>query len=228
MPNEIAAKLVRVYGKPVSMVSLDMLGIGHLNRDISWKYVHSQLVQIVDVEGFSTIRYKQAIGVEPPDNDRFVSSKRTQAEANASGGMLPLMKPGERIGLLTKNHLLFVLFVLLDGRIVKDHDKSAVWTVPVNVGSETKHNELFEALQRGLLVVVLDKTIWENESPDDIRCIVDVDNLDQVHGMADHEFHVIKKISKLLVVEERRVDPTKTKLVERVVDKLNETKRALL
>ena len=123
LPNEIAAKLVRVYGKPVSMVSLDMLGIGHLNRDISWKYVHSQLVQIVDVEGFSTIRYKQAIGVEPPDNDRFVSSKRTQDEANASGGMLPFMKPGERIGLLAKNHLLFALFVLLDGRIVKDHDK---------------------------------------------------------------------------------------------------------
>ena len=61
LPNEKASKLVRAYGKPAAMVALDLLGIGHLNRDISWKYVHSQLVQILDVEGFSSIRYKQAI-----------------------------------------------------------------------------------------------------------------------------------------------------------------------
>ena len=83
-----------------------------------------------------------------------------------------------RIGLLTKNHLLLMLLVLLDGRIPMDHDRSQFGKVPDKDGTKA-HKELFEVLEHGLMVVVLGKAIWGNETPEDIKLIVDADNVDQ-------------------------------------------------
>ena len=81
LPNEKVSTLLKCYGKGTAMVPLSRLGVGHLNRAISWKYVHSKLTQVVDVEGFTIIRYKHAIAVEPPDDDPLASTRRTQEEA---------------------------------------------------------------------------------------------------------------------------------------------------
>ena len=80
LPNEKVSTLLKCYGKGTAMVQLSRLGVGHLNRAISWKYVHSKLTQVVDVEGFTLIRYKHAIAVEPPDDDPLASRRRTQEE----------------------------------------------------------------------------------------------------------------------------------------------------
>ena len=88
LPHEKVAELIRIYGKPASRMPLDDLGTGHLNRAISWKYVHSKLRQIVEVEGFSSFRYKYAIAVEPQDSDPLASTKRTHEEVADSAGML--------------------------------------------------------------------------------------------------------------------------------------------
>ena len=120
LPNEKVNVLLKSYARgPAAMVPLSRLGVGHLNRAMSWKYVHSKLYQVVEVEGFSVHRYKCAIAVEPPDADPFASTKRNQQEAYNSAGMLPTIDDKERFGLLTKNHLFFGLLVLQDGRIPK-------------------------------------------------------------------------------------------------------------
>ena len=89
LPNEKAAELVRIYGKGTSRMPLDDCGTGHMNRAISWKYVHSRLRLIVEVEGFSSFRYKFAIATEPSDSDPLASTRRTQEEVADSSGMLP-------------------------------------------------------------------------------------------------------------------------------------------
>ena len=66
-PHEKVSELVSYYGREKQRIKLELLGIGHLNRAISYKYVHSKLRRILDAEGFSSFRYKHAIGVEPSD-----------------------------------------------------------------------------------------------------------------------------------------------------------------
>ena len=54
--------------------------------------------------------------------------------------------------------------------------QQTVWEPPSNVTiKDGKTNrELHEVLERGLMVQLLDKAIWENESIDDIKTIIDV------------------------------------------------------
>ena len=69
MPHEKVAELIRIYGKGQSRIPLEELGVGHMNRAVSSKYVHSRLRLILDVEGFSSFRYKFATAIEPSDSD---------------------------------------------------------------------------------------------------------------------------------------------------------------
>ena len=112
LPNGKVYTLLKCYGKGTAMVQLSRLGVSHLNRAISRKYVHSKLTQVVDVEGFTIIRYKHCIAVESPDDNLLASTRRNQEEAFNSAGMLPTVDDKERCGLLTKNHLFFGLLVL--------------------------------------------------------------------------------------------------------------------
>ena len=93
----------------------------------------------------------------------LASTTRTQDEARNSGGMLPMVDNRSRIGLLTKNHLLLMLLVLLDERIHMDHDRSQSWKVPDKDGAKA-HKEVFEVLEHGLMVVVFGKAIWKKSS----------------------------------------------------------------
>ena len=111
LPHEKVAELIRIYGKEVSRTPLSKLSVGHLNRAISWKYVHSKLRQILEVEGFSSFRYKYAIAIEPSESDPLASTRRHQEEAANSSGMLPTVDDRAKIGHVTKNHLLLCLLV---------------------------------------------------------------------------------------------------------------------
>ena len=46
LPHEKASALVEAYNKGFVTMKVGDLGIGHLNRPISWKYVHSKWTQI--------------------------------------------------------------------------------------------------------------------------------------------------------------------------------------
>ena len=120
------------------------------------------------------------------------------------------------LALMTKNHLFFGLLVLKDGRILKDHDRTGPWTVPIRDGLSTKHDELHDALELGLNCLMLDKSIWVHEEVDDIELIITVGNLEQVTGLADHEIHVFSKIGSLMAVEEKRLDQPKKTIFARV------------
>ena len=180
LPHEKVAFLCKKYAKgPVCVISLDELAVGVLNRAISVKYVHSRLRLILEKEGFSTMRYKHCTAIEPSEADPLASTRRHQEFAANSSGMLAKVDDKPRNGLLTKNHLLLCLLVLKDGRIPKDHDRDSFWTVPPKDGT-SRHKELYEVLERGLNVLLLDKSIWTNESLADIKLIIDVDNQDQI------------------------------------------------
>ena len=116
----------------------------------------------------------------------------------ASAGSLPRVGDQIRNVFATKNHLLFCCLVLLDGRIPKDHDKSSCWKLPKKDGTG-RHKELHEVMERGLMVLLLCKSIWVHESLDDIRLIYDVDNQDHVSCMPDHEIHMFDRIMKKCV-----------------------------
>ena len=87
-PHARVAELIKIYGKPISRILLKDCGVGHMNRAISWKYVHSRLRMILENEGFSNFRYKYAVAVEPQDSQPLASTTRTQHEVAESGGML--------------------------------------------------------------------------------------------------------------------------------------------
>ena len=91
LPHEKVTQLVRRYTKGQTRIGLEKLGVGWLNRSVSWKYVHSKLREILEVEGFSAFRYKVCIAVEPDDNDLFASTRRTEEEVKRADGMLPDM-----------------------------------------------------------------------------------------------------------------------------------------
>ena len=192
MPHAKVAELLRLYGNGTNRMLLEDCGVGSMNRAISWKYVHSRPRLILEVEGFSSYRYKYAVAMEPQDSNPLASTKRTQEEVAESCGMLAQVDNRSKHGVLTKNHLLLALLVLRDGRIKKGHDMEAFWTVPPKDGNADK--ELHEVLERGLEVLLLDKAIWENESLDDIKLIIDVDNQDQIPCLPDHEVHLFERI----------------------------------
>ena len=194
LPSEKVQELCRAYARgPATRIMLEQCGVGHHNRSISWKYVHSRLRMILEVDGFSSFRYKYAIAVEPQDSNPLASTERTQDEVADSGGRLAMVDNQPKYGYLTKNHLLLALLVLKDGRIAKDHDPESVWTTPVKDGN-SRHRELHEVLEKGLYTLLLDKSIWENESLDGIRLIIDADNQDQISCLADHEVHLFQRI----------------------------------
>ena len=102
-------------------MSIDNLGIGELNRGISYKYAHALASQVVLEKGFNSLRYKVCIAVKPNSKDPLASTRRTNKEAAASAGKLPFVDPERpRNHLLTKNHLFLVLLILTDGRIPRD------------------------------------------------------------------------------------------------------------
>ena len=148
-----------------------------MNRAISWKYVHSRLRMILENEGFSNFRYKYAVAIEPQDSQPLASTTRTQHEVAESCGMLAQVDNRSKYGFLTKNHLLLAMQMLKDGRIKQDHDKESFWTAPPK--GDDSNKELHEVLERGLEVLLLCKSIWDNESVEDIKLIIDVDNQDQ-------------------------------------------------
>ena len=81
LPHERVSNLVKRYGSREVQIPLGDLAIGDINRSISWKYVHAMLRKIVEVEGFSSFRYKHAIVIEQHDSDPLAHTRRTQAEA---------------------------------------------------------------------------------------------------------------------------------------------------
>ena len=219
LPQEKVSTLMNFYGKPMCVMRLGDLAIGYHNRPISWKYVHSLLRSFMEENGFSALRYKYATAAEPPDDDECRDTKRHQKEAAMSGGMLATVDVRKRNGLLTKNHLLCCLLLLLDGRIKKDHDHESVWAVPPKDGT-ARHKELHEALEMGLKVMLLDKSIWQNEALADIMLIVDADNQDSFTTCPDSECHLWKRIRALIDREEAKVANPQVTVFERVYAQL--------
>ena len=124
-------------------------------------------------------------------------------------------------GLLTKNHLFLGLLCLQSGRVRKDSDPTETWTLPKEDGTG-RHKQLYEVIERGLNVAILDASIWAHESVDDLRLLVAVDNQDNVRNMADHEVHAFEQISKAIEAEQGVANPTR--LWERVYDKIDKLK----
>ena len=52
-------------------------------------------------------------------------------------------------------------------------------------------------MERGLNVLVLDRSIWTKEKLSDIKLVSDVDNNDQVTCMGDHEMRILMKMMSL-------------------------------
>ena len=106
LPQEKCSALVTAYAKEgYTYMHLQDLGVDEMNRPISWKYVHSLVHQILNVEGFSIQRCKYCTVIEPSAANPHGSTNRTQQEAEESGGMLPMVDNRVWLGLLTKNHL---------------------------------------------------------------------------------------------------------------------------
>ena len=60
-----------------------------MNRAISGKYCHSKLREILEVEGFSSERYKYAVAAEASEKDPMQNTRRMVQEVEDSAGMLP-------------------------------------------------------------------------------------------------------------------------------------------
>lgn len=106
LPSEKVQELCRAYARgPATRIMLEQCGVGHHNRSISWKYVHSRLRMIVEVDGFSSLRYKYAIAVEPQDSNLLASTKRTQEEVADSGGRFAMVDNQSQIWLSDQESL---------------------------------------------------------------------------------------------------------------------------
>ena len=81
LPHEKVAAMARIYGRPAAIIPIEKCCGGVLNRGISFKYMNSMLERIVNVEGFSPLRYKEAMAIEPDPRDPFASNRRHQEEA---------------------------------------------------------------------------------------------------------------------------------------------------
>jgi hypothetical protein len=132
---------------------LSQLGVGSFNRPVSPKYVHHLLRLILDRDGFTRFRYKNAIALEPKPDDPGGATRRTNDEAARSGGLLPIALDGERFHLATKNHLYLGLCCVGAGHIFWD-DKPGQIIVPPDTDGPSQA-ELHETLKNGLFVEVL-------------------------------------------------------------------------
>ena len=152
LPNEKVQALFKAYGKGKDRRPLQQCATSFMNRAISGKYCHSKLREILEVEGFSSERYKYAVAAEPSEKDPMQNTRRMVQEVEDSAGMLPKVVNDKQplIGFLTKNHLLLAMLILADGRIKKDHDAENSWTRPMGDKESGRHQELFEVLDRGL------------------------------------------------------------------------------
>ena len=124
LPNEKVQALFKAYGKGKDRWPLHQCATSFMNRAISGKYCHSKLREILEVEGFSSERYKYAVAVEASEKDPMQNTRRMVQEVEDSAGMLPKVVNDKQplIGFLTKNHLLLAMLILADGRIKKDRD----------------------------------------------------------------------------------------------------------
>ena len=105
LPNEVAADLLQRFSKGIRRCRLSELAVGSLNRPISAKYVHHRLRVILEVYGFTKLRYHHATALEPNPADPLAGAKRTNREADMSCGMLPSVTWDGKLELVTKNHL---------------------------------------------------------------------------------------------------------------------------
>ena len=117
LPHEKVQALYKHYGKGRNRWPLHQGATGFMNRAISGKYRHSKLREIVEVEGFSSERYKFAVAAEPSEKDPMQNTRRMLQEVEDSAGMLPKVVNDKQPlnGFLTKNHLLLAMLILADG-----------------------------------------------------------------------------------------------------------------
>ena len=130
LPNEVAAELMHKYSKGIRRCRLAELSVGSFNRPISTKYVHHRLRTILDVDGFTELRYGQATALEPNPADPLAGARRTNREADMSCGMLPSVLVEDRLELAKNNHVFFGLLCLDKGGIRCDHNTDLFWEVP--------------------------------------------------------------------------------------------------
>ena len=69
------------------------------------------------------------------------------------------------------------------------------------------HKELHETLAHGLYVEVLSASVWD-EPEENLRALMEADNLDQQVCMADHEIHLIEKV-QAAIQEAKKTKNTK-------------------
>ena len=78
LPNEVAADLLSRFTKEIRRCQLHELSVGSFNRPISAKYVHHRLRNILEVDGFTRMRYHHAIAIEPNPADPLARGKEDQ------------------------------------------------------------------------------------------------------------------------------------------------------
>ena len=110
---EIAGELIKKYGTGVQRVKISELGVSPLNRAIAYKHVHALLHRILHGEGFSRARYQHALAILPKPDDPMAASRRTNEEAALSNGLLVPMAECSALSLMSKNHLVLGLKVLV-------------------------------------------------------------------------------------------------------------------
>ena len=145
MPHEKVAELIRRYGKGQFRIPLKALGVGHMNRGVS-----SRLRLNIEVDSFSSSRYKFVTAIVPSDSELQASTERSQDEVADSSGMLATVDNRVTHGLLTQNHLFLGLLVPsysdpLDGDPLPPHLKVVIsklvgehevgWTAAEHFGS---------------------------------------------------------------------------------------------
>ena len=192
MQCEVAERVRSKHSLGIQRISLHDLGVASFNRAISPKYVHYLMKRILEQDGFSRFRYKNAIALQPnPDPEKRLGTyQRTMQEVERSNGLLARVEEKELYALATKNHLFLGLLALKSGAVKWDDNDKAVMAPPKQQGEN--HKELHETLQGGLFVEVLSADAW-NETAEDLQALMEADNMDQATCMADHEVHLLDK-----------------------------------
>ena len=146
---ELAETTRSKHTRGIERMHLRELGNATFNRAVSPKYVHYLLRRILEVEGFTRFRYKQAIVLRPNPKDPLAVARRTNAEAKRSGGLLAPVAEKPLHGLATKNHLVLGLLALASGNVEWDHQDTMCMSAPPRQGD--RHRELHETLAHGVL-----------------------------------------------------------------------------
>ena len=131
----------------VMRIHLSDLGISPLNRTISWKHVHYVLRQILTKEGFTIMRYHQALAIEPNPADSEEVWRHSKKVTDAAGDRLAPHPKNALLGVLWKNHLTLGLQILASDRSVPwDHNGLPVKTPSLSTNTQ----ELHETLELGI------------------------------------------------------------------------------